>query len=57
MKGTRYLLFVIGLLGLAAAGYGLYRGYAFTDQIITLVCSAGLLYGSSRLYKGEDRAG
>lgn len=46
---TKYVLLLIGILGLTAVGWALYNGGAFKDQIITLVCAVSLLYGFTTL--------
>lgn len=45
MKDSRYVLLVIGILGLAAAAYSLANGNSFTDNIIPLICGSSLIYG------------
>jgi len=45
MKATRYILLIIGILGLITAFFGLINGDAFANQLITIVCSSSLIYG------------
>lgn len=45
MKVVRILLLVIGLLGLAAAVFGLIKGQSFLEQLLPIVCGASLIYG------------
>jgi hypothetical protein len=51
MKSAKYILLVIGILAIAATIYNLIQGKLFTDQIITLVCGASLIYGYFELTK------
>ncbi len=45
MKFTKYLLLIIGVLALFAAGYGLYNGSEVTDQLLGIVCGLSLIWG------------
>lgn len=56
MKRTKYILLFIGIAGLAAATYGLVKGDAFTDHIMTLVCGASLIYGYFELKTQESKS-
>ena len=49
MKSTKYIVLVIGLIGLIAAAYGIYRGGTFIDQLLTLVCGTSLLFAGWRM--------
>ncbi len=51
MKTTRYMLLIIGNLGLITAVLSIVSGSRFTDQIMTLVCSLSLIYGYYALQK------
>lgn len=55
MKRTKYILLFIGVAVLAAATYGLVKGDAFTDHIMTLVCGASLIYGYFELKNQETK--
>lgn len=53
MKITKYILLIIGILGIGAAVYGMVNGDTITDHIITLICGASLIYGFYALNKKE----
>ena len=53
MKSAKYILLVIGILAIAATIYNLIQGELFTEQIITLVCSASLIFGYYEFTKAE----
>lgn len=55
MKRTKYILLFIGIAGLAAAVFGMLKGDAFTDHIITLVCGSSLIYGYFEIKKQETK--
>ncbi len=55
MKSTRYVLFAIGLLGLIASGYNLSQGEPFTDSLVTIICSASLVFGAWQLGKEAEK--
>ena len=55
MKATRYILLVIGLLGLLTAIFGLVNGEAFTEQLITIICGTSLILGYFTINK-KDKA-
>ncbi len=57
MKTTRYILLVIGVAGLVAAVFGLIKGDAFTDQVMTIVCGACLIYGYFQLKNYQEMEG
>jgi hypothetical protein len=54
MKHTKHILLFVGVAGLAAAIFGLVKGDAITDQLITIVCGASLIYGYFQLRAMED---
>ncbi|MFK7781163.1 hypothetical protein [Psychroserpens sp.] len=54
MKTTRYILLVIGILGLITALFGLINGDALTDQLITIVCGSSLIYGYFQLKNSTE---
>lgn len=53
MKRTKYILLFIGLAGIAAAIFGLVKGDAFKDHLMTFVCGASLIYGYFQIDKTE----
>jgi hypothetical protein len=53
MKRTKYLLLFIGLSGIAAATFGLVKGDAFADHLMTIICGVSLIYGSIQLGKTQ----
>ena len=55
MKDSRYILLIIGILGLAAAGYSLIQGNSFTDNIIPLICGSSLIYGYLEMGKQAEK--
>lgn len=56
MKRTKYILLFIGIAGLAAATFGLVKGDAFADHIMTLVCGASLIYGYFEMKNQETKS-
>ena len=56
MKRTKFILLFIGIAGLVAATYGLVKGEAFTDHIMTLVCGASLIYGYFEMKNQETKS-
>ena len=55
MKATRILLLVIGLLGLGASIVAIFQGRPILDQVLTIICSAALLYGYYYYGKEENQ--
>lgn len=45
MKTSALVLLVIGLLGTAAALYGMIQSQSISENLVTLVCGLSLLYG------------
>lgn len=55
MKSTRIFLLVLGLLGIAAAIFGMVNGDDLMDQLITIVCSASLIFGYYHFGKETEK--
>jgi len=55
LKATRILLLVIGLLGLGASIVAIFQGQPILDQVLTIICSAALLYGFYYYGKEENQ--
>lgn len=53
MKSAKYVLLVIGALGIAASVYGSIIDEEITNHIIGLVCGASLIYGYFELNKAD----
>ncbi len=53
---AKYILLVIGILGLLAALAGLVQGQSFSDNILGLVCGSSLIWGYFELKKKEDES-
>ena len=53
MKSTKYVLLLIGLAALAVSFYGLIKGDALLDHVISIVCGLSLLFGYFQINKLE----
>lgn len=51
MKNTKYILLVIGILGLAAGVYAIVTSKGPSEYIMGLVCGASLVFGYFELNK------
>ncbi len=51
MKSTRYILLIIGLLGIIASVFNFISGQPAVESLITFVCSAALITGYWELGK------
>lgn len=56
MKSTKYILLIVGILGIGAGIFGIFNGQPYTNHIITLICGASLIYGFYELNK-KDKNG
>jgi hypothetical protein len=55
MKSTKYILLVIGVLGIAASVYGYIKDRDASNHIIGFVCGASLIYGYFELNKASKK--
>ncbi len=55
MKSSKYILLVIGILGLASGIYGLLKSDDLNTNIIGLVCGASLVWGYFELDKAHKK--
>jgi len=53
MIRSKHILLFIGSAGLAAAIFGLVKGGAFEDHLMTIVCATCLIYGYFQMKSAE----
>lgn len=51
MRSTKYILLVIGILGLAAGIYAAVAGQGPSEYLLGLICGASLVFGYFELNK------
>ncbi|MBO3700627.1 hypothetical protein [Roseivirga sp. E12] len=51
MKNTKYILLVIGILGLAAGVYAIVTAKGPSEYLLGLICGASLVFGYFELNK------
>jgi len=51
MKNTKYILLVIGILGIAAGVYAIATGKGTSEYLLGLICGASLVFGYTELSK------
>lgn len=52
----KYILLIIGLLGLIASVYGMYKDGDISNHLIGMVCGASLIWGFFEIRKKENNA-
>lgn len=55
MKNSKYVLLVIGILGLAAGVMGLIEGQEVSQYMLGLICGSSLVWGYFELKKAENK--
>ena len=51
MKNSKYILLIIGLLGVIASVYGYLKDNDIQSNLVGLICGASLIYGYFELNK------
>ena len=54
-KSTKYVLLIIGILGIVASIVGLYQNQSVVDQLIPMVAGLSLIWGFYELNKNGSK--